>query len=200
MRISCGAPSGPATSMRAKAVFSTVSVVRMAWATSRKWSDSAPSDAASAGMTSMSFCGRQRHADDAGGGWEDFLRAAGEDAGGGIAGGAGGVEAGLAGGAVGVAGVDGHDAHFAPGGAQVLLVHDEGRGDDAVGGEGRGGAGWRVGDDEGEVGAAAGFDAGFDGAEAESAGNDESGKVSHLGDGVNPFNLAGEWGLDGRRS
>ena len=84
--------------------------------------------------------------------------AAGEDLGGGGAGGAGGVEAGLAGGAVGVAGVDGDHAHFAPGGAQVLLVHDERRGDDAVGGEGGGGAGRRVGDDEGKVGAAAGLE------------------------------------------
>ena len=78
---------------------------------------------------------------------------------------------------------------------EVLLVDDEGRGGDAVGGEGGGGAGGRVGDDEGKVGAAAGFEAGFDGAEAETAGNEESGKVSHLGDGVNPFNLAGGWGL-----
>ena len=101
---------------------------------------------------------RQGHADDAGGRRKYLLRPAGEDARGGFAGGVGGIEAGLSGGAVGVAGVDGHDAHFSGGGGEVLLVYDERRGDDAVGREGRGGAGRRVGDDEREVGASAGFE------------------------------------------
>ena len=166
----------------------------------RKWSGSAPSEAASAGMHVNELLRRQRDADDAGGGGEDFLGLAGEDLGRGVAGGVGGVETGLAGGAVGVAGVDGHDAHLAAGGAEMLLVHDERRGGDAVGGEGGGGAGRRVGDDEGKVGAAAGFDAGLDGAKAKSAGNDESGKVSHRSVmRVNPFNLAGGWGLEALR-
>ena len=44
-----------------------------------------------------------------------------------------GVESGLTGGAVGVAGVDGDHAYLAAGSAQVLLVHDQRRGGDAVG-------------------------------------------------------------------
>ena len=118
----------------------------------------------------------QRDADDAGGRWKNLFRAAAENAGGGGAGGAGGAETGLASGTVGIAGVDGDNAHAAAGGAQMLLVNDEGRGDDAVRGEGRGSAGRRVRDNEGEVGAAAGLQAGLDGAKAESAGDENESK------------------------
>ena len=62
------------------------------------------------------------------------------------------------------------------------------RGDDAVGGEGRGGAGRRIGHDEGEVGAAAAFEAGLGGGKTEAARDEEGRKVAH---GLNPFNLAG---------
>ena len=58
---------------------------------------------------------------------------------GGLASGAGGVDAGLAGGAVGVAGVDGDHADFAAGGAEMLSVHKQRRGFDAIAGESGGG-------------------------------------------------------------
>src|ERR1039457_7329178 len=47
--------AGPGTLRRAKAVFSAVSVVRMAWATCWKWSKSEPRAAARPGRTAMSF-------------------------------------------------------------------------------------------------------------------------------------------------
>ena len=50
---------------------------------------------------------------------------------------------------------------------------------DAVGGEGGGGAGRCVGHDEGEVGAAALLEPGFGGAKAEAARNEELGDVGH---------------------
>ena len=103
----------------------------------------------------MSFSAGKRDADDAGGGGEDFLWLAAEDLCGGGARSASGIESGLARGAVGVAGVDGDDADFSASGAQVLLVDDKRRGGNAVCGEGSGGAGRSIGDDEGEISAAA---------------------------------------------
>ena len=136
-------------------------------------------EAASCGITCDELFRGQRNADDAGGGREDFFWLAGEDVGGGFAGGAGCVEPGLARGAVGVAGVDGDDAHFAAGGAEVLLSTMSGAALTRLAGEGCGSAGGGVGDDQGEVGASALLEAGFGGSEAEAAGNDKLGKVAH---------------------
>ena len=69
--------------------------------------------------------GRQRHADDSCRRWKHFLRPAAEHSRRGFARGAGRIQASLAHRAVGVAGVDGHHAHFAAGGAQMLLVHQQ---------------------------------------------------------------------------
>jgi hypothetical protein len=82
---------------------------------------------------------------------------------------------------VGSAGVDGRYAHPASGGAQVFLVDDERRGSDAVGGEGRGGAGRRLGNDQGKVSAAALFETGLGGAEVKAFGEQELGCVCHGG-------------------
>jgi hypothetical protein len=62
----------------------------------------------------------------------------------------------------------------------MLLVQDERGGDDAVGGECGGGAGGLIGYDEGEVGAAALFESGSGGAEAEAAGDEELGGLRHI--------------------
>ena len=126
---------------------------------------------------------RQGDADDAGGRGENLLGRAIEDRGGGGAGDAGGDHAGLTSGAVGVAGVDGGHANTPATGAEMLFVHDQRRGDDAVGCEGGGGAGRRIGHDEGKVGAAALLEAGFDSAKAEAAGDEKLGGVRHIGSG-----------------
>ena len=81
------------------------------------------------------FFRRQRNADDAGGGWEDFFWLAAECFGCGFAGGAGCIDTGLTHGAVGVAGIDGDDADLAGGGAEVFRVNEKWRGFDAVAGE-----------------------------------------------------------------
>ena len=141
----------------------------MACATCWKWSESAPRDAARAGSTAMSFSAGsgtpmmpvEEGKTSSGGQPKIFC--------GGRAGGARGVQAGLPRGAVGVAGIDGDNAHLAAGGAQVFLVHNQRRGGDAVGGEGGGGAGRRVGDDEGKVGAAALFEPGLGCAKTKAA-------------------------------
>ena len=62
---------------------------------------------------------------------------------------------------------------------EMFLINEQRRGFDTIGGEGGGGAGGRVGNDESEVGAAALLEAGLGGAETKSAGNDELGKVAH---------------------
>jgi hypothetical protein len=51
----------------------------------------------------------------------------------------------------------------------MLLVHNERRGGYAIGGKSGGGAGWRIGHNQGKVSAATGFKASPDGAEAEAA-------------------------------
>ncbi len=124
---------------------------------------------------------REGDADDAGGRWENFFGEAVEELSGGGAGGAGGGEAGFTGGAVGVAGVDGGYADAAAGGAEMFLVDDQGRGGDAVSGEDGSGAGGDVGHDEGEVGAATLFEAGFGSGKTEAAGKEELGGVRHDG-------------------
>jgi len=86
---------------------------------------------------------RERDADDARGRRKDLLGRAVKEFGDGIARGVGGGQAGGAGGAVGVSGVDGDGADLAAGSAQVFFIDDEGRGSDAVGREGGGGAGVR---------------------------------------------------------
>ena len=170
----------PATSMRAKAVFSTVSVVRMAWATSWKWSDSEPSEAASAGIAAMSFSagsgtpmtpveegktssGRQPKTSAAA---SQVARAASRPA---------WPAAQLA-----LPALMATTRTLPPVARRCSLVDEKRRGVDAVAGEGCGGAGRGVGDDQRKVGAAARLEAGLDGAEAEAAGNDELGKVGHL--------------------
>jgi len=105
-----------------------------------------------------------------------------EELGGGGAGGAGGGHARLTSGAIGVSGVDGYHADAAARGAQMLLVNQDGGGDDQVGGERGGSAGWSIGYDESKVDAAALFQSGLGGPEAEAARNEESG--DSLGVGV----------------
>ena len=109
----------------------------------------------------------------------------------GFARGAGRVQAGLAGGAVGVAGVDGDNAQPTSGGAQVLLVDNEGRGGDAVGGEGGGGACWHVSHNEGKVGATALLEPGLGGAKTKTTGKKNWETSDILVIEFNPFNLAG---------
>ena len=65
------------------------------------------------------------------------------------------------------------------GGAEVFLVYDERRGYDAVGGQRRGGAGWMIGNDQGEVGTAALLEAGFGCAESKAAWKQDLGCVCH---------------------
>ena len=131
------------------------------------------------GKRGNEFFRRQRDADDAGGGREDFFRLAVKGFGGGFAGGARGVDAGLADRAVGVAGVDGDDAHFAAGGAEMFRIDEERCGVDAITGEGGGGGSRCVGDDQGEVSAAALLQSGLDGSKAKAAGNHKLRKVAH---------------------
>jgi hypothetical protein len=141
----------------------------MAWAACWKWSKSAPSDRppgrADAAISFSAGSGTPMMPVEEGktsSGRQPKSWAAG------LAGGAGRIQAGLASGAVGVAGVDGGYAHLASGGLQMLLVHNQRRGGDAVGGESGGGAGWRIGHDEGKVGAAALLQARFGSAKAEA--------------------------------
>src|ERR1019366_9470670 len=136
------------------------------------------------GQRGDDFFSRQRNADDAGGGGKNFFGAAGEELGDGRAGGAGRIQPGLAGGAVGVAGIDGHSAQLASGGSQFLLLQDQRRGGDAVGGVGGGGAGRLVGHDEGKVGVAALLEPGLGCTKAEAAGDDGLGCVVHEGHGI----------------
>ena len=121
------------TSNRANAVFSTVSVVRMACATCWKWSDLRSERCGELRQGGDELFRRQGNADDAGGGGEDLFWPAGKCLGGCAAGGAGRIEPGLTGGAVGVARIDGDDADLAASGAQVLFVDDKRSGFDAVG-------------------------------------------------------------------
>jgi hypothetical protein len=69
----------------------------------------------------------------------------------------------------------------------MLLVHDQGSGRDAIGGEGGGGAGRPVGHDESKVGAPAGLEACLGGAEAEAERNEKLGNVAHVSEGNQPI-------------
>jgi hypothetical protein len=81
--------------------------------------------------------GRQRDADDAGGGGKDLSGRTLEERAAAAQVASGGGQAGLTRGAVGVAGIDGHHAYAAARCAQMLLVDNDGRGSDQVGGEER---------------------------------------------------------------
>jgi hypothetical protein len=194
MRTSRAAPSLPPISSRAKAVFSTVSVVRMAWAACWKWSNSEPSEARPARADGDQLFRRQRNADDAGGRGKtssarqpkifaaaaQVARAASSPA---------WPAAQLALPALMAA------TRTRPRGAQMLLVNDERRGDDAVGGEGGGGAGRSASATMRAKSVRPLFlQAGLGGAEAEAAGDENREKSLMVGMAVNPFNLAGGWG------
>ena len=115
------------------------------------------------------FGGGEWDADDAGGGREDLVEDAAEGLGGGDAGLAAGVDAGFAGGAVGVAGVDEDDGDSASGGLEVVSADGDRGGDHLVPGEHGGCGGAPGGESYGEVGVAAGLDAGPNGPPEEAA-------------------------------
>jgi hypothetical protein len=170
MRTSLHCFRRPSTSKRAKAVFSTVSVVRMACATCWKWSNSGAQGCGQGGQRGDQLFGRQRDADDAGGGGKDLFGWAAEDFLRGGAGGAGGGQAGWPAAQLALPALMATTRTRPPVARRCSLSTMSGRGDDAVGGEGGGGAGRRIGHDEGKVGAAALLEAGLGGAKAEAAG------------------------------
>ena len=120
---------------------------------------------------------RQRNSNDPCRRWKHFLGHALEHLRRSLAGGSRCCQACRARCTVGVAGIDGDYAYFAPSGAQVFLVYDKRRCRYTIRGEGRGRAGWRVGNNQGKVGAAALLEAGLDGAELKTLGKEELGCV-----------------------
>jgi hypothetical protein len=66
------------------------------------------------------------------------------------------------------------------GGLEVALADEDGRGDELVGGEHRGGDGGGIGDGEGDVGLAGGFDARGGGAPAEAERERDFYGTAHL--------------------
>ena len=107
-------PDGPATSRRANAVLSTVSVVRMAWAACEKWLVSSPSEAANSGMTAISFSAGSGTPMIAGRRRKYLFGAAAKDASRGGAGLARSPQSRFAGRAVCISGIDRNHTDFPP--------------------------------------------------------------------------------------
>ena len=122
MRTSRTAPSPPADSSRAKAIFSTISVVRMACAASRKMTRVSAERGSKLGQRRDQLFRGQRNANDPGRRRKNLFGAAAEGLRSGGAGGARGTQPGLARGAVGIAGIDGHHAHTPAGRASNVCL------------------------------------------------------------------------------
>ena len=116
------------------------------------------------------FLDGKGHADDPGGGGKDRLWCATEGLRGSIAALLRGGDARISGGAVGIAGVDKHGVDAAAVRGQMAAIDEERRSLDLVGGVERGGGRGLRRDDGGEIGAAAGFNAGPHGSPQKSTG------------------------------